>query len=174
MRKFSVPTAILLLTACGSQDNNSDRSMGNNIAGGSAPIIDHRDVVRDSDAQAGPTASVLPAKTLPPPSPSPAEPSSETRYRAIGTEPFWAVTIKGSFATLERPDRAPQHFSLSRTDDGRSTRYIANSFVLTATPGPCSDGMSDAVWSDRVSVAFGEGTLKGCGGTRDDQGMGAP
>lgn len=38
---------------------------------------------------------------------------------------------------------------------------------MTVAPGPCSDGMSDAIWSDRVQIAFAEGTLKGCGGDRD-------
>ncbi|GGA04478.1 hypothetical protein GCM10019071_38900 [Sphingobium fuliginis] len=91
-------------------------------------------------------------------------------YRAIGTEPFWAVTVKGSTAVLERPDRAPVRYAISRNDDPRAVRFLGEGFSMTVTEGPCSDGMSDAVWSDRVAVAFGEGTLNGCGGLRDDQG----
>ena len=94
--------------------------------------------------------------------------SNETRYRALGTEPFWAVTVKGSVATLERPDKAPVHVSVNRTDDGRAVRYLADGFSMTVTDGPCSDGMSDAHWADRVALSFGEGTLKGCGGVRED------
>ena len=91
-------------------------------------------------------------------------------YRAIGTEPFWAVTVKGSTALLERPDKAPARYAVSRNDDRRAIRFLGEGFSMTITEGPCSDGMSDAVWSDRVAIAFGEGTLNGCGGSRDDQG----
>jgi uncharacterized membrane protein len=52
--------------------------------------------------------------------------------------------------------------------DDRAIRYLGDGFAMTATEGPCSDGMSDAIWSDRVQIAFGEGTLKGCGGIRED------
>lgn len=90
------------------------------------------------------------------------------RYRAIGTEPFWAVTIAGSTATLQRPDHPPAYFAVVKKEDDRAIRYNGDGFTLTVTEGPCSDGMSDAVWSDRVQVAFGGGTLKGCGGVRDD------
>jgi uncharacterized membrane protein len=89
-------------------------------------------------------------------------------YRAIGTEPFWAVTVRGSTATLERPDRQSARFAVSRSDDAKAIRYVGDGFAMTLTEGPCSDGMSDAVWSDRVQIAFGEGTLKGCGGVRED------
>ncbi|MCP1470155.1 hypothetical protein J3E64_001842 [Sphingobium sp. OAS761] len=34
--------------------------------------------------------------------------------------------------------------------------------------------MSDAIWSDRVQLAFGEGSWKGCGGLRDDRRESAP
>ena len=95
---------------------------------------------------------------------------AENGYRAIGTEPFWAVTVKGSTALLERPDKAPARYAISRNDDGRAVRFLGEGFSMTVTEGPCSDGMSDAVWSDRVALAFGEGTLNGCGGTRYDQG----
>ncbi|WP_311269961.1 membrane-like protein [Sphingobium sp. WCS2017Hpa-17] len=91
-------------------------------------------------------------------------------YRAIGTEPFWAVTIRGSTAFLERPDHRPLRYSVVHDGDDRAVRYLGEGFTLTATQGPCSDGMSDAIWSDRVQIAFGEGTLKGCGGIREDEG----
>ncbi|WP_375194593.1 membrane-like protein [Sphingobium sp.] len=110
-------------------------------------------------------------QTIPPPPPYRPAPDSAAgdRYRAIGTEPFWAVTVKGSALTLERPDRAPVRYAVSRHDDKRAIRYLGEGFSMTVTEGPCSDGMSDSVWSDRVAVAFGEGTLTGCGGVRDDQ-----
>lgn len=103
----------------------------------------------------------LVSRETPPPRPAPPD------YRAIGTEPFWAVTIRRSTATLERPDQVPLRFAVRADGDDKAVRYQGDGFAMTLTPGPCSDGMSDAIWSDRVQVAFGEGTLKGCGGERE-------
>ncbi|SER51560.1 COG3650 family protein [Sphingobium sp. YR768] len=89
-------------------------------------------------------------------------------YRAIGTEPFWGVTLRGSTIVLERPDKAPMRFAVRNQSDDRAIRFVGDGFTLTATEGPCSDGMSDAIWSDRVQIAFADGTLKGCGGLRED------
>lgn len=120
---------------------------------------------------------VEPIDAAPPPALPPSKPlvSRETSaprpaapaYRAIGTEPFWAVMVQGSTATLERPDQPALQFAVSRDEDGRAIRYRGEGFAMTLTHGPCSDGMSDAIWSDRVQVAFGEGALKGCGGDRE-------
>ncbi len=99
---------------------------------------------------------------------TPSPRTTEPDYRAIGTEPFWAVTIRGTKATLERPDKGPVRFSVRADEDGKAIRYQGDGFAMTLTQGPCSDGMSDAIWSDRVQVAFAEGALKGCGGLRED------
>jgi len=96
------------------------------------------------------------------------------RYSAIGTEPFWAVTVNGSTAQFARPDKPPRRFAVTRSDDAKSTRYQGEGFTMTLSEGPCSDGMSDAIWSDQVAIAFGEGTLKGCGGRREDRRDDAP
>lgn len=88
-------------------------------------------------------------------------------YRAIGTEPFWAVTLRGAVATLERPGQTPRRFPVDREADDKAIRYVGEGFAMTVTQGPCSDGMSEAIWSDRVQIAFADGTLKGCGGVRD-------
>jgi uncharacterized membrane protein len=108
------------------------------------------------------------APAAPPPAPRRPVAKAEDSYRAIGTEPFWNLTIRDGRATLTRPDKAPLPVGdLIRTDDDRAVRYQGEGFTATVTAGPCSDGMSDAVWSDRVQIAFAEGTLKGCGGARE-------
>jgi len=173
MRAFSISMATMLLAACGGQESATNPVVSDNDGPAApAPIMEQNDARPLATPQAGRSASPLagpvageshPILTL-----VQTQPSSETRYRALGTEPFWAVTVKGSVATLERPDHAPMRFSISRHDDGRAVRYLADGFAMTASEGPCSDGMSDAVWSDRVAIAFGEGTLKGCGGVRED------
>ena len=166
MRDLQLVATLLLLTACGHEKNATDRSTRDGASIASMSITDRQDARNEAVTPISPPASAR----EPAPLPAPVEtiPGSEARYRAIGTEPFWAVTIKGEVATLERPDKAPVHFPVSRNADGRTIRYIGDGFSMTVSEGPCSDGMSDAVWSDHVAIAFGEGTLKGCGGDRED------
>lgn len=102
---------------------------------------------------------------------APSQVKSTPDYRAIGTEPFWAVTVRGNAATLERPDHPPVRFAVAHHVEERVIRYFGDGFAMTISEGPCSDGMSDAIWRDRVAVAFGDGVLKGCGGEQDE---GAP
>ena len=156
--------AMLLLTACGSEPAQVDvvREDNSSAPVASAPIVNQ--TVGNEQQQRAETAQGD-GKTVPAPDPKAPQPE---RYRALGTEPFWAVTVKGTTAILERPDKQPASFAVSRTDESRSLRFQGNGFTMTVTDGPCSDGMSDAIWSDQVSVAFGEGTLKGCGGDRQD------
>ncbi|MCC4232113.1 membrane-like protein [Sphingobium soli] len=89
-------------------------------------------------------------------------------YRAIGTEPFWAVTVRGATAVLERPDAPPLRYGVRQEMDSKSLRYLGDGFTMTISEGPCSDGMSDALWSDRVQIAFAQGVYKGCGGDREE------
>lgn len=164
MKRLCPLAFALLMAGCGS----AKEVPAANMAQASAPIVVQKDM---SNQAAENVSEPVPRETRPgKPAPYPApERLDRNRYRAIGTEPFWAVTVKGSTATLERPDKASIHYIVSRNDDKRAIRYLGNGFSMTVTEGPCSDGMSDAVWSDRVAVAFGEGTLDGCGGLREDQ-----
>ncbi|EQB06066.1 hypothetical protein L288_11420 [Sphingobium quisquiliarum P25] len=157
----------LLLAACNAEPAKVETVREDNPGqpAASVPIINQSIGNSQNAAEAdSPPPPPAPApRRQPAPVPAPAE-----RYRAIGTEPFWAVTVKGSTALLERPDKPPRSFAVSRNGDERAIRYLGEGFAMTITPGPCSDGMSDAIWSDQVSVAFGEGTLNGCGGDRQD------
>lgn len=144
--------------------------------GASEPLRAHNLAVAIADT-ARDEAPPPGAKTPPPSESRPPKPmvSRETSptaaadpdYRAIGTEPFWAVTVRGQVATLDRPGEAPLRYRLSRQDDAHAIRFRGEGFAMTVTPGPCSDGMSEAIWSDRVQIAFSGGTLKGCGGMRE-------
>lgn len=169
MRGWLLLAPVLLLSGCGGDPQSANGSSGN----ASVPIIAQPKTKNETANNRGfeiPGEQVVPRETgatSPPPSrPDRHDPIS---YKAIGTEPFWAVTVKGTTAVLERPDSDPVRFPVDRRDEGQTVRYVGNGFAMTVTEGPCSDGMSDAVWSDRVAVAFGEGTLKGCGGERDEE-----
>ncbi len=130
------------------------------------PIADE---AAKADSESDKSAPVTPPPAKPlvsrETSPSPPEPPA---YRAIGTEPFWAVTVRGDTATLERPDKAAVRYRVREEADAAALRFLGEGFSMTVSDGPCSDGMSDAIWSDRVQIAFGEGVLKGCGGARDE------
>ncbi len=169
--------AILLLGGCAKYDGGNN-DVGNQAAvpipanaapQASVPIIRNEGGEVET-VQASPQ-SVVPAAALPQ---RKRIPSDVVAYRALGTEPFWSVTVRQGRATLERPDRPPLTVPVTLTQDPRALRYIGEGLTLMATPGPCSDGMSDALYADRVQVAFGEGTLKGCGGPRVDDGPERP
>lgn len=154
---------LLMLAGCGSEDATPPAPAPTRQApiakAAPAPPVPRDDLSPRAAPPAPSSGDAPPPRSDAPPTPD---------YRAIGTEPFWAVTIGGSAATLERPDHPPMRFGVMREADDRAIRYRGDGFSLTATEGPCSDGMSDAVWSDRVQIAFAGGTLKGCGGVRQD------
>lgn len=173
MKRSLCLSLALLASGCGGAEEAP--SADSTQSGATAPITvrhDRAEVTVSGDVSEAVSSSTMmqPAR---PPAAVPVR-SAEDSYRAMGTEPFWAVIVKRTNATLERPDKAAVRYSVVREDDGRAIRYLGAGFSMTITQGPCSDGMSDAIWSDRVQVAFGEGTLKGCGGAREDQGAEAP
>ena len=86
-------------------------------------------------------------------------------YRALGTEPFWTVTIAEGRMTYE--GLGERRFSVPApaarpTFNGR--RYETDRLTLDITHGECSDGMSDRRYADTVLVLIDGRTLHGCGG----------
>lgn len=85
-------------------------------------------------------------------------------YRALGTEPFWSVTVADGRMTYESPDGgfsvpAPR---VRETGDGR--RYETPRITLDIWAAECSDGMSDRRFADTVRATVDGRTLNGCGG----------
>lgn len=97
---------------------------------------------------------------------SPAQdvPRDPRAYRAIGTEPFWSVTIGADrmvFDDVEGNEtvaRKPR----PRTING-ITFYRTSAFSVAIRNMECSDGMSDRRYADSVRVRIGKRTLNGCG-----------
>lgn len=95
-----------------------------------------------------------------------------SEYKAIGTEPGWAVEVKGDeiiYSSME----ATNDFTLpvqrmTKTATGWEVKGFSDqhNITLTITSGTeCSDGMSDRVYADTVRTAVsGTGYLDGCGG----------
>lgn len=173
-----LPIAALLLVACSGSEqpdaDGEDRSVEASTARPSnlaVPIEDTGETKIEPSRAKAPDKSLVSRGTskqdnaAEPPSAS-APPSDE--YRAIGTEPFWAATVRNGQLSLERPSVETLRLPVVRSVGRSVIRYTGNGFSMSITHGPCSDGMSNAMWSDRVQIAFAEGTLKGCGGERED------
>ncbi|MGH6780541.1 MAG: COG3650 family protein, partial [Sphingomonadaceae bacterium] len=112
---------------------------------------------------------VLSACAIIPPAKEPAPPQ-QADYRAVGTEPGWAVTISGN--TIEYLGDYGQTKIITPHPAPRTTfnghRYEAkteaHSLVVDVTHGKCSDGMSDRIYADKVMVIADGKTVNGCGG----------
>ena len=93
--------------------------------------------------------------------------AAQTAYRALGTEPFWSVTIGGGWMTYE--DAQGRRVSVA-TPRPRYPRYNGRHyqtrrlFVDIHSRRPCSDGMSDRRYADTVRVIVDGRRLEGCGG----------
>ncbi|MFC3439874.1 membrane-like protein [Sphingobium rhizovicinum] len=166
MKPIAALLLAMLLSGCGKGDPATNQAQPKAVANVITPINNSIPANAASDTPPAPQPVAKPkplvsrgtSKALPTP----------PDYRAIGTEPFWGVTLRGTTALLERPDHAPLHFVVHDRSDDRTLRFVGDGFALSATEGPCSDGMSEAIWSDRVQISFADGTLKGCGGMRED------
>ena len=98
--------------------------------------------------------------TIPPSNRSAARP-----YRALGTEPFWSVTLGDRQMTFESPEAPPVVMPLpAPRTQGQGRRYETPRLTMDIAPGPCSDGMSDRRYADRVTVVMDGRRLEGCGG----------
>jgi len=88
--------------------------------------------------------------------------------RAVGTEPFWALTIDGTGFKLERPDKP----TLTATAPGAAIQsgqavWVAKTpegqqVTVTLRASPCSDGMSDRKYPISAEVALLNESLYGC------------
>jgi uncharacterized membrane protein len=86
-------------------------------------------------------------------------------YRALGTEPFWSVTIADGRMAYDSPGN--DGFSVAApapraTRNGR--RYETRRLTLDITHVRCGDGMSDRTYPDTVMAIVDGRTLHGCGG----------
>ncbi len=88
-------------------------------------------------------------------------------FKALGTEPFWAVTIAEGLLRLERLDATP----LSGDFAGTPMRGDKRQFSTTTSEGPvlvkfertpCSDGMSDSRYAWTARMTFEGKEWQGC------------
>ena len=87
---------------------------------------------------------------------------------ALGTEPFWSVTVDGTKLVLKRPDAPDRTFTApgASIQPGRAT-WVAKAsdraqLTLTIFASECSDGMSDRKYPWTAEVSLLNEALRGC------------
>ena len=158
----------LLLAACGAgdppgQENAASEPPTATPAPGNAGQVQQDPGADEGDAaapqRAGPTSACLiqDGERIP-----------ENALHGIGTEPFWAVDVKGRCVTYSTPEnqagtRIWTQFVGTR-DNGRWTGALDNQrFVMVTEPQPgCSDGMSDNRYPIAVTLTVRGERRTGC------------
>lgn len=90
-----------------------------------------------------------------------------TRFKALGTEPFWNFDIDGSKAKYVTPEnQAGTSFDVQRTDNAQGTAFTGpmgkERVTILITPESCSDGMSDRTHAYTVKAMIDDKELNGC------------
>ncbi len=86
-------------------------------------------------------------------------------YRAVGTEPFWSLSIDRATITYRPMQGRPLTVAKPRPIIGiNGEHYRARGMTVDITRVRCSDGMSDRTYADTVKVTVGRRQLSGCGG----------
>lgn len=89
-------------------------------------------------------------------------------FRAVGTEPFWAVEVRSDglvYSGADRPEqRAPNPGPVIQgtTAVYASATPTGTALVLTLMDTDCSDGMSDRTYPLTARVEIAGETLNGC------------
>jgi uncharacterized membrane protein len=95
---------------------------------------------------------------------------------AIGTEPFWSLTMRGTEFELLRPDhpnvklKAPGAEIRPGQGVWKATAEDGSAMTVTLRVGECSDGMSDRKYPMSAEVEFAGQTLHGCAAKGSDIG----
>jgi heat shock protein HslJ len=96
--------------------------------------------------------------TAPPPGPVPA-------YHALGTEPFWSLTVDQRELVFTRPDAQPVRQPRPKAIIGFAGEiYRTPRLNVNIVHAKCSDGMSDRTYPDKVQVDVDGRSFEGCGG----------
>ncbi|HEU0065968.1 MAG TPA: META domain-containing protein [Sphingomonas sp.] len=94
-------------------------------------------------------------------------------YRAVGTEPFWGLSIDGATMRLDRPNVSPVIAAAPvprRIPNGR--RYDSPVVTVDISGMPCGDGMSDRRYPESVTVTLARRVFRGCGGASLEEPIG--
>ncbi len=91
--------------------------------------------------------------------------TGQSPYVAIGTEPFWSLKIESAQMRFERAGfREVRSGQFEARPSFNGWRYTSAKITADVTFVECSDGMSDNVYKDRVTVVVNGTEYRGCGG----------
>lgn len=97
----------------------------------------------------------VPGPTPPPPPP----------YHAAGTEPFWNLLVDEHDITFVGPDQQSISEPTPKVIVGVAGEiYQTPRIDVNVVHAPCSDGMSDRRYPDKVQVTVDGRQFNGCGG----------
>jgi heat shock protein HslJ len=86
-------------------------------------------------------------------------------YKALGTEPFWSLTISQRTMKFDAPGRRPVTVPTPRVINGVAGEiYKTRRVSVNIVHKRCSDGMSDRTYPDTVQVTVDGRRYQGCGG----------
>lgn len=102
-------------------------------------------------------------QSTPPPVPAASPPD----WKALGTEPFWGFTLRGSDLVYSTPEnQAGDRIVVIRNPaaggEDVTGELAGQPFRAEIREGSCSDGMSDMRYAWRVALTVGGETRKGC------------
>jgi heat shock protein HslJ len=108
--------------------------------------------------------SLTACETYPPGPFEPGPPTTEGSYRAIGTEPFWDLTIGRDLVFTDRGNNVRVVQPTPRPINGIAGEiYQTPRINVNVVHTPCSDGMSDRTYPDTVQVRVDGREYRGCG-----------
>lgn len=91
--------------------------------------------------------------------------SAAQPYHALGTEPFWSVTLDGQTIRYEPANGPTMTVPSPRPTIGfNGERYDTPRLTIDIMHVKCSDGMSDRTYHDTVVLTVDGKRLRGCGG----------
>ncbi len=109
-------------------------------------------------------AACDPAPPLPYPPPFPPPGDASGNYRAIGTEPFWDLNIGRDLVFTDRGnDFAVTEPTPPPARGVAGERYAGRRLNVTIVRSRCSDGMSERVYPDTVTLMVDGRLYRGCG-----------
>ena len=98
------------------------------------------------------------------PQPYRGPPVDQGDYRAIGTEPFWDLTIGRDLVFTDRGNNMSVSEPTPPVRPGMAGEsYLGRRLSINIAHGRCSDGMSERNYPDTVNVTVDGRAFRGCG-----------
>ncbi len=91
-------------------------------------------------------------------------------YHALGTEPFWSLTMDRDTIRFERPEHEPvvRDRPAPMIAPGGEVFRTRGLMIIVYSGRTCSDGMSDRTYPDTVRIMAERVRYQGCGGAPVD------